>query len=130
MTRSFSFSRFPVFRLLAVLASLLLPAMPAAAQDVPLKEAEVRKLIRENEITQREMSFIYLPDGKFDATDGRMASGGTYRVEKDGRVCWKNSMGINGCFEFYRRGKELRVRRNDGNNKGDIGRVKLAKRKN
>ena len=89
----------------------------------------VRRMLLGNEVDHAgKLSFIYKPNGTFDAADGRVASSGNYRIESDGRVCWSNSRGISGCFLYYRNGTALHVRRADANNREEIGPVKLTAR--
>ncbi len=75
-----------------------------------------------------QLDLTYGADGKFDGGDGRLGTSGTYRVEPDGRLCWKNSRGTSGCFQYYRQNGALFVRRNDGGNTAIIGPVKVSAR--
>ena len=117
------------------------PQSPAPAPTTPdaatiransaLTAAEVRSQIiglnrSVNHNGQLELSFG--PNGKFDGGDGRIGTNGTYRVEADGRVCWKNDRGFAGCFQYYRQNGALFVRRNDAGNNAIIGPVKVSAR--
>ena len=51
--------------------------------------------------------------------NGRIADGGRYRIEPDGRVCWTRRGNITGCFQYYRAAGVLRVRTGSA----DIGSV-------
>lgn len=99
---------------------------PSKAADGSLTEAEVRKMIAGNDVQHDEMTFYFKGDGSFDAADGRTASNGKYSIEKSGNICWQNSRGFAGCFQYYRRGAELRVRRNDARSKSDISAVTVT----
>jgi len=110
-------------------------ADPARAQpaqrpsDGGLTADEVRRTLLAKEVDHAgKLSFIYKSDGTFDAADGRVASNGKYRIEPDGRVCWQNSRGFSGCFQYYRKGNAIHVRRNDATSRDEIGPVKLTTR--
>lgn len=107
-------------------ACLFAGAACANAADGALSKLEVMKLISGNSLSQGEMTFAFKPDGTFDAGNGRTGSGGQYTVQPDGRLCWKNSHGFAGCFQYYRKGPELRVRRNDAQSKADIAKVTVS----
>ena len=50
---------------------------------------------------------------------------GTYRLEKDGRLCLK-AQGDTPCFQYYQRNGQLRVRWTDSGSPGDIGPATVA----
>lgn len=95
----------------------------AEAADLPLTEAQVRIEIIGKNVTHLERYHrTYNPDGTAAGGDGRFGWMGTYRLEKDGRVCLK-AQGDTPCFQYYRRNGQLRVRRTDSGSPGDIGPV-------
>jgi hypothetical protein len=95
----------------------------AHAADVPLTEAQVRVEIIGKNVTHLDRYHrTYNPDGTAAGGDGRLGWMGTYRLEKDGRVCLK-AQGDTMCFQYYRRNGQLRVRRTDSGSPGDIGLV-------
>jgi hypothetical protein len=101
---------------------------PPAVAGV-LGAAEVRSQIvgRRVEAEDGAMTWYYYPTGKYDADDGRNARGGTYVVQADGRLCWtENGGGNRGCFQYYRSGGKLQVRRADPDNRFDLGPVKVG----
>lgn len=108
---------------LAVLALCVAAAPVAEAADVPLTEAQVRVEIIGKNVTHLDRYHrTYNPDGTAAGGDGRFGWMGTYRLEKDGRVCLK-AQGDTPCFQYYRRNGQLRVRRTDPGSPGDIGLV-------
>lgn len=101
------------------------PAVADAA-DVPLTEAQVRSEIIGKDVSHSPRHHItFGDDGKLSAGDGMFGKLGTYRLEMDGRICWRMSPPNDaGCFQYYRRGAQLRVRRTDTG--GDIGPVTVS----
>jgi hypothetical protein len=87
-----------------------------------------RTLVGRNVDHSGTMMFRYQNNGTFEAADGRRASGGRYRIEQDGRLCWQNSLGSSGCFQYYRRGGALHVRRNDASSRAELGKVTVTAR--
>ena len=59
------------------------------------------------------MTFYYHHGGAYDADEGRNGRQGRYVVRADGNVCWTETTGIGGCFQYYRSGKGLRLRLTD-----------------
>jgi hypothetical protein len=119
-------------RLVAGLALSLAPVSTALAQAHPqaLSATEVRRTIVGADVThQSEMgpwTFIYGPNGRYDSTNGRVADGGTYAVQADGRICWtRRLIDSRGCFQYYRLNGKLRVRADNG----DIGPVEISRRR-
>lgn len=102
-------------------------AAPAAAVGV-LSAAEVRSQIVGRQVSSEEgMNWYYYPDGKYDADDGRIARGGTYVVRPDGRLCWNDRVGsVSGCFQYYRKGGQLHLRRADPDNTFELGRITIS----
>ena len=72
------------------------------------------------------MTWYYNKGGKYDGDDGRNSRGGTYVVQPDGRLCWTENSGVKGCFQYYRQGGKLNVRRADPDNKSELGAVKVG----
>ncbi len=95
--------------------------------DGNLSAADVRRLFVDKEVIHEgdgkfESSFFYYGSkGFYDSHNGRVADGGRYSIENDGRVCWTRKGNISGCFQYYRVKGALRVR--NTTNGGDIGRV-------
>lgn len=111
---------------LAVLAFCVAVAPIAEAADVPLTEAQVRAEILGKDVVHLDRYHrTYGADGTVAGGDGRFGWTGTYRLEKDGRVCMK-AQGDTPCFQYYRRNGQLRVRRTDSGSPGDIGPVTVA----
>lgn len=93
------------------------------AADVALTVVQVRAEIIGKNVTHLDRYHrTYNPDGTAAGGDGRFGWMGTYRLEKDGRVCLK-AQGDTPCFQYYRRNGQLRVRRTDSGSPGDIGPV-------
>jgi hypothetical protein len=70
---------------------------------------------------------MYGDNGTVAGGNGATGWIGTYRLEKDGRVCMK-AQGDTPCFQYYRRDGQLRVRRTDAGSPGDIGPVEVSAR--
>jgi hypothetical protein len=100
----------------------------AEAADVPLNDAQVRSELLGKDVSHGERHHIlYSEDGKLSVGGGPLGKLGTYRVEKDGRICWRMGPPNDaGCFQYYRRGAQLRVRRTDPDSPGDIGPVVVS----
>jgi len=93
----------------------------AEAADVPLTAARARSEILGKDVNHDgRLHLTYNANGTVAGGDGRFGFSGTFRLEKDGRICWK-FRGYAGCFQYYRRDAQLRVRRTDTG--GDIGSV-------
>jgi len=108
---------------LAISALCVVAASIAHAADVPLTEAQVRvEILGKNVIHLDRYHRTYADNGTAAGGDGRFGWMGTYRLEKDGRVCLK-AQGDTPCFQYYRRNGQLRVRRTDPGSPGDIGLV-------
>jgi hypothetical protein len=102
----------------------------AQARPQALSAAEVRQTIIGADVTHQAgmgpWSFFYLPNGRYDSTNGRVADGGTYAVQNDGRICWtRRLVDTRGCFQYYRLNGKLRVRTESG----DIGPVEVSRRR-
>ena len=119
----------PLTLAVSALAAQAYAATPAPAGGV-LTAAEVRAQIVGHSVKSADgeggMSWYYYPTGKYDADDGRNARGGSYVVGADGRLCWTENSGIKGCFQYYRQGKTLHIRRADPDNKFELGPVKVG----
>jgi hypothetical protein len=100
---------------------------PAPAAGV-LTAAEVRRQIVGHRVAAEDggMSWYYYPNGKYDGDDGRNARGGTYVVRPDGRLCWNDSVGVSGCFQYYRKAGKLQVRRADPGHDFELGAVTVG----
>jgi hypothetical protein len=72
------------------------------------------------------MTFYYRPGGIYEADDGRNGRSGKYVVKPDGNLCWTESTGIAGCFQYYRVGAGLHLRRTDPDHKFDLGPAKVG----
>ena len=109
-----------------------LGAYPAVAQPAAgvLTAAQVNAQIVGHKVWSEDadgaMTWYYNKGGKYEADDGRNSRGGTYVVRPDGRLCWTENSGIKGCFQYYRQGGQLRVRRADPDNKFEVGPVKVG----
>lgn len=93
-----------------------------------LTAAEVKSQIVGHRVAGEDgqMTWYYYRDGKYDGDDGRNARGGTYVVRPDGRLCWTDNASISGCFQYYRKGGKLQVRRADPDNNFEVGAVKVG----
>ncbi len=101
---------------------------PKPVADGPLSAEEVRTTFLGKEIEHNgQLTLKYAPNGTFGGGDGRIGTNGTYRIEGDGRICWKNDRGFSGCFQYYRQRGALYVRRNDASNSDVIGLVKISR---
>lgn len=102
------------------------PSTPAPSEPA-LAPNYIRANLLSRAIHHGKAVYMYYADGKLEASpDGTSVLTGSYRIEADGRVCWNTSQLGRNCFEYYRRGGTLRVRRADANNRNDIGAVTLA----
>ncbi|MEK7994707.1 MAG: hypothetical protein AAB403_12960 [Planctomycetota bacterium] len=112
----------------AALALWGLAAPTAEAADVPLTSAQVRSDILGKEVSHNPRHIIIFgTDGKLAVVGGPLGKNGTYRLETDGRICWRmRPPNDAGCFQYYRRGAQLRVRRTDSGSPGDIGPVTVT----
>ena len=72
------------------------------------------------------MTWFYNPGGLYDADDGRNGRSGTYVVRPNGHLCWRESTGVAGCFQFYRQGPTMRIRRVDAGRNDDLGAVTVG----
>jgi len=111
--------------------SAAIPATSPPAPSAPAEPALAPNYIRANMLSRAvhhgKAIYMYYPDGRLEVSpDGTNVLTGSYRIESDGRVCWNTSQLGRNCFEYYRRGATLRVRRADANNRNDIGAVTLA----
>lgn len=116
--------RASVFALAVMLAG---PAVAAPAGGV-LAAAEVKSQIVGHSVAAEDggMTWYYHPTGKYDADDGRNARGGVYVVRPDGKLCWTEQSGISGCFEYYRQGGKLQMRRADPGHDFELGAVTVG----
>ena len=115
-----------------LLASLVLtiPAYAAAPAAGPaLTAAEVKAQIVGHRVMHGDpgdsMTFSYERNGTYFADDGRNGRQGKYTVRADGHVCWTETTGVAGCFQYYRSGKDLRLRRTDPGHLFDLGPAKI-----
>lgn len=111
---------------LSVLTFCVVAAPIAKAADIPLTEAQVRAEILGKDVVHLDRYHrTYGANGRVEGGDGRFGWTGTYRLEKDGRVCMK-AQGDTPCFQYYLRNGQLRVRRTDSGSPGDIGPVTVS----
>ncbi len=106
------------------------PIQPASGGpgDVVLTPAEVRSQIVKGTLLAHGPDAVlrFRPDGTFEASRSGTRFTGRHVVGPDGRLCWTNSFGLAGCFEYYRKANRLMVRRADTINSNDIGPVTPA----
>ena len=102
-------------------------AAPAAAESM-LSAAEVRGSVVGHSVALADggMTWYFSADGTYDADDGRVSRSGKFSVQPDGRLCWTESTGIDGCFQYYRTGGKLMVRRADPGHDTELGAVTLG----
>lgn len=111
--------------LLAGLAFWSAVVPTAEAADVPLTAAQVHSEIVGKDVNHDgRLHLTNNANGTVEGGDGRFGFSGTYRLEKEGLICWK-FRGDTGCYQYYRRGAQLRVRRTDMRD-GDIGPVTVS----
>ena len=118
-------------RLACGLAAVVLACGPALAQPKAggaLTAAEVKSQIVGHSValTDGGMTWYWNPGGKYDADDGRNGRRGSYTVQADGKLCWKESTGVAGCFQYFRQGKDVKVRRADPGHDFELGAVKIG----
>jgi hypothetical protein len=115
------------FRLVAI-AFFAVPvsALRVAAADVPLTRGEVERSLIGRDVEQAGMLFHFDPGGTYGTSGGGRGGGGRWLLQADGRLCWQAGANFSGCFQYYRRAGELRVRRADGAGTADIGPVKVS----
>ena len=117
---------------LAQIVALLLAshAQAAPSAEAPLTAAEVKAQIVGHSVMHGDpgdsMTFYYHPGGAYEADDGRNGRQGKYVVRADGNVCWTETTGIGGCFQYYRGPKGLRLRRTDPGHLFDLGPAKVG----
>jgi hypothetical protein len=109
-------------------AGLSAPALAGPAPGGVLSAAQVNAQIVGHKVEAEDgaMTWYYHKGGKYDGDDGRNARGGTYAVRPDGRLCWTENSGVKGCFQYYRQGGKLNVRRADPDNNFEVGAVKVG----
>ncbi len=115
-------------RLILLLAATSQTGAQAAPPLGALTAAEVKAQVVGHSVAYADGSatWWYRPNGRFEADDGRTGQEGTYVVGVDGRLCWKQSNGIAGCFLFVRKGKALIQRRADSGHDFELGAVTLG----
>jgi hypothetical protein len=97
--------------------------------DAVLGAGDIRRdIIGKNLNHAGKMDITFGPDGSFASGDGRVGRNGKYRLEADGRLCWQDNMGFDGCFQYFRENGVLKVRRNDPKSRDLIGIVKVTGR--
>lgn len=74
------------------------------------------------------LDITFSPNGTFASGDGRVGRNGNYQIQRDGRICWKDSSGFDGCFQYFRENGVLKVRRNDSKSRDLIGAVRVSSR--
>jgi hypothetical protein len=121
----------PSRRFLDASASRSMPREPVPnASSVPstgiLTAAEVNQQIVGRKVQGDGIQWSYYLNGKYESDDGRVARGGTYVIQPDGRLCWNDNIGVSGCFQYYRRGGKLLLRRADVNNHSELGSVTVG----
>jgi hypothetical protein len=114
------------------LAAIAIAGSRAEAQAVGLgglAAAEVRSQIVGHSVALSDggMTWYFNPGGRYDADDGRNARSGSYAVRPDGRLCWTESTGVSGCFQYYRKGGRLFVKRADPGHDFELGAVVVGK---
>jgi hypothetical protein len=115
----------------AGVASAAPPAKPAssvATASSTLSAAEVKAQIVGYSVALADggMTWFFNKNGSYDADDGRNGRAGTFTVQQDGKLCWNESTGIKGCFQYYRKGGKLLVRRADPGHSTELGAVALG----
>ena len=100
----------------------------AAASSTSLDAAAVRSQIVGHSVAlaDGQMTWYFNRNGQYDADDGRTARSGSFVVQPDGRLCWRESTGVAGCFQYYRKSGRLMVRRADPGHSTELGPVTLA----
>lgn len=118
--------RVPLAGLLTALT--LAGTVHAAPLPGALTAAEVRAQIVGHSVVNADktMTWYYHPGGKLEDDDGRNYHAGTYKVEADGRLCWKENDGMAGCFQYVRKGKALILHRVDPGHQFELGPVTVG----
>ena len=120
--------RIPRAALLTALIALAGTAASAAPLPGSLTAAEVRAQIVGHSVvnSDKTMTWYYHPGGKLEGGDGRNYHAGTYVVQADGRLCWKENDGMAGCFQYVRKGKALILHRVDPGHQFELGPVTVG----
>jgi hypothetical protein len=110
------------------------PQIPAAAPpqqrtDGSLTATDVRRdILGKNLNHDDRMDITFDPNGTFASGDGRIGRNGKYQLMDDGRLCWRDNLGFDGCFQYFRENGALKVRRSDAKSREVIGTVKVTSR--
>lgn len=121
-----------------IAVGLLLAATEAHAQN--LTAAQVERMFWGGTARHHHSGgytdYGYSVDGEFSQIGGPYRRGGgvaggelglmgTYRIEPDGRLCYRVAATGPGCFRYYRKDGKLHVRRDDAESRRYIGTVTL-----
>lgn len=119
----------PAHAFVALTGAVVFIAGAANAATVPgaLSAQEVKSQIVGHSVVNADktMTWYYHPDGHYEGDDGNSHEG-RYTVGADGKLCWKESNGISGCFLYVRKGKALILRRADPGHDFELGPVKTG----
>jgi len=107
------------------------PKAPAAASGI-LTAQQVKSQIVGHSVSLKDdedggMTWYFNADGQYSADDGRNGRQGRYTVQPDGKLCWTESTGVKGCFQYYRNGGVLKLRRADPGHSMELGVVTIGK---
>lgn len=97
------------------------PQVATAQSGGNLSATDVRAELIGKRLAWGDAGTVYLPNGRFEGVLSGRANNGTYRIEADGRVCWRSM--VQGCFRFYRQGGALWVKRDDPRSQAVLGQV-------
>ena len=104
---------------------------PAASSAI-LTAQQVKSQIVGHSVSLKDdgnggMTWYFNTDGRYDADDGRNGRSGRYTVQPDGKLCWTESTGVKGCFQYYRAGSVLKLRRAAPGHAMELGVVTIGK---
>jgi hypothetical protein len=98
------------------------PTGNLAASDVQ------REILGKNLNHAGKIDITFNSNGTFASGDGRIGRNGKYQMMADGRLCWQDNLGFDGCFQYFRDNGVLKVKRNDSKSHDVIGTVKVTNR--
>jgi hypothetical protein len=102
---------------------------PALEKPAALTAADIRRDILGKILNHAgKMDITFNPDGTYASGDGRIGRNGKYQLAGDGRICWQDNLGFDGCFQYFRENGVLKVKRNDPKSQDLIGAVKVINR--
>ncbi|HEY9217174.1 MAG TPA: hypothetical protein VIO94_03935 [Phenylobacterium sp.] len=108
------------------MAGQALAAPPPSGASLSAAEVKAQVVGHSVALADGGMTWYFNANGQYDADDGRNGRSGRFVVQADGRLCWTESTGVAGCFQYYRKSGKLMVRRADPGHSTELGAVTLG----